>query len=136
MKPRSGLAADSELLGFFATSAIDAESVRVLRIVSPEPAEFPTASLHPRAGVPSTVTQGDRNSFAPPPVCARGPQLADAAPFFPTHAAVAWPSSCRVSLRCETEYIKAAREDTATASSSTATSSSPIMNPGPRGFLE
>jgi hypothetical protein len=89
MKPLSGLAVDSELFGFFGTSAIDAESVRVLRMVSSELAEFPTASLQPRAGVPSWVTQGERNSLAPPPVVARGPQLADAVPLFPTHTAVA-----------------------------------------------
>jgi hypothetical protein len=89
MKPLSGLAADPELLGFFATSAIDSESVRVLRIVSPELAEFPTASLQPRAGVPSSVTQGERNSLAPPPAVARVAHFVDALPLFPTHAAVA-----------------------------------------------
>ena len=89
MKPLSGLAVDSELFGFFGTSAIDAESVRVLRIVSPPPAEFPTASLQPRAGVPSSVTQGDRSSLAPPAVVSRVAQLADATPLFPTQAAVA-----------------------------------------------
>jgi len=88
MKPLSGLAMDSELFGFFGTSAIDAESVRVLRIVSPVPGELPEASLHPRAGVPSWVTQGERNSLAPPPTCARVAQLADAVPPFPMHAAV------------------------------------------------
>jgi hypothetical protein len=89
MKPLSGLAADSGLFGFFGTSAIDAESVRVLRIVSPEPGEFPEASLHPRAGVPSWVTHGERSSLAPPPVCARAAQLPVAIPPFTTHAAVA-----------------------------------------------
>jgi hypothetical protein len=89
MKPLSGLAIDSELFGFFGTSAIDAESVRVLRIVSPEPGEFPEASLHPRAGVPSWVTQGERNSLAPPPAWARTGQLSVAIPLFTTHAPLA-----------------------------------------------
>jgi hypothetical protein len=128
MKPLSGLAADSELFGFFGTSAIDAESVRVLRMVSPEPGEFPEASLHPRAGVPSWVTQGERNSLAPPPVCARVAQFPVAIPPF-THATVARPISWRASPRCDTEYINAAREDTATASSRTASNSSPTMSP-------
>ena len=89
MKPLSGLAIDSELFGFFGTSAIDAESVRVLRIVSPEAAEFPEASLHPRAGVPSWVTHGDRNSLAPPPLVCRVAHLSDSVPLFPTHDVVA-----------------------------------------------
>jgi hypothetical protein len=89
MKPRSGLAVDSEVLGFFGTSAIDAESVRVLTIVSAEPPEFPAASLQPRAGVPSSVMQGERNSLAPPPVFGRTAQSRDGAPLFPMHATVA-----------------------------------------------
>lgn len=89
MKPLSGLAVDSELFGFFATSAIDAESVRVLRIVSPELAEFPTASLQPRAGVPSSVTQEERNSLAPPPAVGRAAHFPDVLPLFSTHAVVA-----------------------------------------------
>jgi len=88
MKPLSGLGVDPGLLGFFAISAIDAESVRVLRIVSPEAGEFPAASLQPRAGVPSWVMQGERKSLAPPPVCVRVAQSPEASPLFPTHVAV------------------------------------------------
>ena len=89
MKPLSGLALDSELFGFFGTSAMDAESVRVFRIVSPDPAEFPAASLQPRAGVPSWVTHGERNILAPPPVVGRVAHFSDAVPAFPTHAMAA-----------------------------------------------
>jgi hypothetical protein len=61
-----------------------------------------------------------------PLAVARETQLPGSFPFFATHATGSRGSD---SGRRDTEYIKAARDETATASSSNATSSSPITKP-------
>lgn len=64
-------------------------------------------------------------------VCAT--QFPGSFPLFVAHAAASLGSA---SGRRETEYINAAKDETATASSSNATSSSPIMKPRRRRVPE
>src|SRR6266705_6305144 len=108
MKPRSGLSTARESFSFFSSSAIAAESVRGLRIVCPELSVTMRESLQLRADGPVRVAHPDRRSLdGPPAACAM--HLAEVV-FFPTHAV-----SSRVAARRETEYMRAAREETATA---------------------
>ena len=124
MKPRSGLWLVRAAFSFFSSNASDAESVRDLTIVSSELSKPTGESLHPRAELPLFAAHPERRSFEAPFAVERGEQLPGVAPLFATQA-----TGSRVSGRRDTEYISAAREDTATASSNSATSSSPIMKP-------
>ena len=124
MKPRSGLWLARAAFSFFASNASDTESVRDLTIVSLELSAPTSESLHPRAEPPLFAAHPERRSLDAPPTVERDEQLPGAAPLFATQA-----TGSRASGRRDTEYISAAREDTATARSSSATSSSPIMKP-------
>jgi hypothetical protein len=124
MKPRSGLRGARAASCFFATIASDAESVRDLTIVSSRLSK-PSTDSHPRAVVPIFAAQPDRSSLEAALCVGCGTQFPGNFPFFATHST----GSCDASGRRDTEYISAARDDTATASSSNATSSSPITKP-------
>ena len=124
MKPRSGLWLVRAAFSFFASNASDAESVRDLTIVSSELSAPTSVSVHPLAELPLFAAHPERRSLDAPPTVEREEQLPAAAPLFATQA-----TGSRASGRRDTEYISAAREDTATASSNSATSSSPIMKP-------
>jgi len=126
MKPRSGLRGARAASCFLATIASDAESVRDFTIVSSRLSKPAPCSLQLRAADPAFATHPARRSFAAL-VCAEcETQLPGSFPFLATHAA---DSLCSASGRRETEYINAAKDETATASSSSATSSSPITKP-------
>jgi len=128
MKPRSVRAAALCAFCFFASSAIAAESVRGFTTVSPglpAPASD-TVSLQFRESNTERVAHPERSSF--------DAGVAGAAGFSGTHlpvaaALAAHSLSRRPAARAETEYMSAASDDTATARSSNATSSSPITNP-------
>src|SRR6478609_8336646 len=122
MNPRSGLSVRVDF-GFFGSIAIDAESVRALIIVSLELSAPGTGSLQPPETNPASVAQPERRSVAGPPPTERATHLPDRATLFATHS-----TSLRAAGRCETEYISAARDETATASNRTAINSSPITN--------
>jgi len=102
-----------------------AESVRGLRTTVLATLSATTReSLQVWIAAPIRVAQPERRSLdGPPAACAmhRGEEVA----FFPTHSV----SSLVAAGRRETEYISAAKVETATASSSTAISSSPITKP-------
>jgi len=123
MKPRSGLSTGCDAFCFFSSSAIAAESVRGFRIVIPELSANRSESLHAFAADPTRVAQPERSSVAGPPA-ARAMHLGDDVAFFPTQA-----GSSLATGRRETEYMRAAKDETATARSRSATSSSPITNP-------
>jgi hypothetical protein len=123
MNPRSGLSVRDDL-GFLGSIAIDAESVRALMIVSLELSVPGRVSLQPPETNPASVAQPERRSVAGPPPAERATHLPERATVFPAHS-----TSFRAAGRCETEYMSAARDETATASSKTAINSSPITNP-------
>jgi hypothetical protein len=121
MKPRSGLSDRSFFLG---SSAIEAESVRALTIVSSVLSPLVMVSLQSREAKPRRVEQPERRSFeAPFSLDFWATHFADVA-FFPTHSVLSAAEG-----RLETEYMRAASDDTATARSSSAINSSPITNP-------
>src|SRR2546423_4460881 len=123
MKPRSGLGTGRSF-SFFASIAKAAESVRALSIVSSELSPLTSVSLQLRIAKPTLVAHPDRSSFEEPPSLERiDKHLADEA-FLPTHSALSAADGRR-----ETEYMRAASEETATASSSSAINSSPMTNP-------
>jgi hypothetical protein len=127
MNPRSGRrGAWRAASSFFAIIASDAESVRDFTIVSPRLSNPRTESPQPRAVVPTFVTHPERRSLDAPFCVARETHSLGSFPFFATHTT---GSRASASGRRETEYINAARDETATASSSIATSSSPITKP-------
>jgi hypothetical protein len=121
MKPKSGLSIDRDSF-FFSSRAMAAESVRGRRIVSLELSATTSESLQLRAATPVSVAQPERKSLDGPPAafCIHSVEAA----FLPTQAA-----SSTVGGRWETEYIRAASEETATARSRKAISSSPMTNP-------
>jgi hypothetical protein len=129
MKPRSVRADARSAFCFFSNNAIAAESVRGLTTVSPGAATLlDTVSLQLRRSYTERVAHPDRSSFD------AGVAGTEAAGFSGTHLPVAaalavHAFSRRPAARAETEYISAASDDTATASSNNATSSSPITKP-------
>jgi hypothetical protein len=130
MKPRSGLSTERCAFCLFARSAIDTESVRGLRTAPSEVSLLTTVSLHSRWSKTDRVAQPDRRSLdGPPTTGAAGTHLPIAA------ALAAHSASARATGRRETEYMRAAKEETATASSNTAISSSPITKPRRRPGL-
>jgi len=131
MKPRSGLAVTEDAFDFFEIIERDTESVRDFTTVSAGPSRTATESLQPRTPLPIFVTHPDRRSLGPPPELTRAAQLLSAMPALSVHALTVF-----VSLRRETEYMRAASEETATANNNTATSSSPIMKPRARRVPE
>ena len=130
MKPLSGLSTDRCAFCLFASSAIDTESVRGLRTAPSEVSLVTTVSLHSRWSKTDRVAQPDRRSLDGPPTTGA------AGTHFPVAAALAAhsASACAVGRR-ETEYMRAAKEETATASSNSAISSSPITKPRRRPTL-
>src|SRR5258705_1281641 len=125
MKPRSGLSTGGwDSFCFFSSKAIAAESVRGLRIVPALLSATTSESLQVWIAAPMRVAQPERRSLDGPPA-AWAMHLGEAVAFFPTHSV----SSLVAAGRRETEYIKAAKDETATASSSNAISSSPITKP-------
>lgn len=126
MKPLSGRRGTRAASCFFATIATDAESVRDFTTVSFRLSKPAPCSLHPRVALPAFATHPERRSFEALLCVVCATQFPGSFPFFATHAAGSLESA---SGRRETEYISAARDETATASSSNATSSSPITNP-------
>src|SRR3954467_2851834 len=111
MKPRLGRVLRAGF-SFFAIRASDAESVLVFTMAPLEFSPPTSASTHPLMISPLSATQADRRTRGPAPTV-RWAHCPFAATFLPAHAA-----SCSViSERCDTEYISAANEDTATASS-------------------
>ncbi|MEA2761885.1 MAG: hypothetical protein QOD47_1169 [Gemmatimonadaceae bacterium] len=133
MKPRSGLRGARAASCFFATVASDAESVRDFTIVSSTLSKPAPTSLQLRALAPTLAAQPERKSFDAALCGECETQLPGNFPFLATHAAASRGSA---SGRRETEYINAARDETATASSSNATSSSPITKPRRLRFPE
>src|SRR6267378_3055197 len=110
MKPRSGRRGAARAAScFFANIASDAESVRDRTIVSSRLSKPPTES-HPRAVLPILATHPERRSFEAPPDVERETQLPGTLPSFATHATGSRGSA---SGRRETEYMSAARDDTA-----------------------
>ena len=122
MKPKSGLSAGREAFCFFSRSAIAAESVRGLRIVSLAESTAASESRQLWIEAPVRVAQPERRSLDGPPA-AFAMHSAELA-FVPTHAV-----SSTVTGRRETEYMRAASEETATVRSRSAISSSPMMKP-------
>ena len=124
MNPLSGLSTKRCAFCRFASSAIDTESVRGLRTAPSEVSLVTTVSLHSRWSKTDRVAQPDRRSFDGPPTTGA------AGTHFPVAAALAAQSvsACAVGRR-ETEYMRAANEETATASSNSAISSSPMTKP-------
>jgi len=131
MNPRSGLALGGGDFCLFATRESDTESVRDLRIVSLDASRAASESLQPRTRFPLLATHPERRSLGPPPGFAGAAQLLPAIPLRSVQALSALDS-----VRCDTEYMSAAKDETATASTSTATSSSPIMRPPLRRVRE
>ena len=124
MNPLSGLSTERCAFCLFASSAIDTESVRGLRTAPSEVSLVRTVSLHSRWSKTDRVAQPDRRSLDGPPTTGA------AGTHFPVAAAVAAQSvSACATGRRETEYMRAAKEETATASSNSAISSSPITKP-------
>jgi hypothetical protein len=130
MKPLSGLSTGRCAFCLFASSANDTESVRGLRIAPSEVSLVTTESLHSRWSKTERVAQPDLRSFDGPPTTGA------AGTHFPVAAALAAQSvsACAVGRR-ETEYMRAAKEETATVSSNNAISSSPITKPRRRPCL-
>src|SRR6266566_7154644 len=117
MKPRSVRAAALCAFCFFASSAMAAESVRGLTTVSPglSVPVLNTVSLQFRESYTERVAHPDRNSFE-----AGVAVGAATAGFSGTHlpvaaALAAHAVSRRPAARAETVYIRAARDETATA---------------------
>ncbi len=123
MKPRSGLRTGCDAFCFFSKSAMAAESVRGFTMVSVGASATTSESLQLWTADPNRVAQPERRSLEGPPA-AFVMHWGDEVAFVPTH----WASS-RIAGRRETEYISAANDETATASSSSAISNSPITNP-------
>ena len=120
MKPRSGLSVGRDAFCFFSSSAIAAESVRGLRIVSLELSASARESMQLFTEAPVRVAQPDLKSLDGPPAAVErhSGELA----LVPTHAV-----SSTITGRRETEYMSAAKEETATVRSRTAINSSPMM---------
>jgi hypothetical protein len=110
----------------FLTIASDAESVRDFTTVSFTLSKPRPCSLQPRAEVPVFAAHPERRSLDAL-LCVECERQFPGS--FPSLAAQAAGSLGSASGRRETEYINAARDETATASSSNATSSSPITKP-------
>jgi hypothetical protein len=124
MKPLSGLS--TARFSFFVIFASDAESVRAFTTVPPTLSTLTTESLHARWSKTERVSHPERSSLAGPPA-ATGAAVGT---HFPVAAWLAVQTvSERPAGRRETEYISAANDDTATARSNSATSSSPITKP-------
>jgi hypothetical protein len=83
--------------------------------------------------LPILAAHPERRSLEAPLVVEREPQLPGIFPSFATHTTGSRGSA---SGRRDTEYMSAARDDTATASSNSATSSSPITKPRRLGVPE
>ena len=130
MNPLSGLSTGRCAFCLFANSASDTESVRGLRTAPSEVTLVRTVSLHSRWSKTDRVAQPDRRSLDGPPTAGA------AGTHFPVAAALAAQSvsACAVGRR-ETEYMRAANEETATASNNSATSSSPMTKPRRRPCL-
>ena len=126
MKPLSGLTLARCAFCFLASSTSAAESVRAFTTTAP-PDESPVAreSLQSRWSNTERVAHPGRRSLDGPPAVGR------AGTHLPVAAALAEHSaSARAAPgRRETEYMSATSEETATASSNTATSNSPITKP-------
>jgi hypothetical protein len=124
MNPLSGLTTARCAFCLFANSASDTESVRGLRTAPSEVSLVTTVSLHSRWSKTDRVAQPDRRSFDGPPTTGA------AGTHFPVAAALAAQSASAFAVgRRETEYMRAAKEETATASSNSAISSSPMTKP-------
>src|ERR1700681_1571925 len=108
MKPRSVLCLARSASSFFASSASEAESVRDRMIISSELSTPMRESAQPRTEAPFFSTHPDRRSLEAPTAVDREPQLPPVNPLFTTQ-----DTGSRASGRRDTEYMSAAREDTA-----------------------
>ena len=124
MKPRSGLSVERCAFCFFASSAIATESVLGLTTVPSELSPVTTVSLQSRWSYTERVAHPERRSLDGPPAASMAGTHLPVAAALAEHSAAA-----RAVGRRETEYMRAAREETATASSNNAISSSPITKP-------
>src|SRR3954465_9756582 len=109
MNPRSGRCAPRSAFCFLASKASAAESVLAFTVTSPDVSAVITESLHGRRSNTDLVSQPDRSSFA----AAADAGLAGT--HLPTAAALATHSVSPPAMgRRDTEYMSAARDDTAT----------------------
>ena len=130
MKPRSGLRGARVSVCFFSIIASEAESVRDLMIVSPVVSARRSMSLHVRSAVPLLAAHPVFSSLDATTLLGTSAQLPDEPAALPAHVVGS------VAGRRETEYMSAASDETATASSSKPTSISPMTSPRLRCLVE